>query len=225
MINAVLHSKVEEAIRNLDIDEMIDIPTHEISSALTEAQLRMVNTYYLDFERNERSRKCLSKLVKPYDTTTNTVFGFLPNATKWKLPDDLLYILKEEAVLNVDKNGNYTNNEAAMNRSIITPIRLNDYSINIDNPFKKPYKDIVWRLDVSNEDSISSILVSTENITIKKYSIIYLRKPIDINIEDEPFGESLIHTDFHLELVSISIEILKERFQNNAILGNKISQK
>ena len=225
MINAVLHSKVEEAIRNLDIDEMIDIPTHEISSALTEAQLVLINTYYADFEINERSRKCLSKLVKPYDTTSNELFEYIPNATKWYLPNDALFILKEEALINKDKYGNFTNDEAKMNRAIVTPIRLNDYTINIDNPFKKPYKDIIWRLDVSNEDNISSILVSYDGTEIKKYSIIYLRKPFDIDIENSPYSESLIHPEFHLEMVKIAVEILKERFQNNAIIGNKISQK
>ena len=85
MINAVLHSKVEEAIRNLDIDEMIDIPTHEISSALTEAQLIMVNNYYASFEINEKARKCLTKLVKPYDSIDNVPFDYIPNATKWEL--------------------------------------------------------------------------------------------------------------------------------------------
>lgn len=225
MINAVLHSKVEEAIRNLDIDEMIDIPTHEISSALTEAQLIMVNNYYASFEINEKARKCLTKLVKPYDSIDNVPFDYIPNATKWELPLDTLYLLKEEALINKDKNGNYTNVESRMNRCIVKPIRLDDYTTNIDNPFKKPYKDVVWRLDISNAENISSILVCDNNTTIKKYSIVYLSKPIDIDIENYPFMESMIHPDFHLELVSMAVDILKQRLINNQIFANRITPK
>lgn len=85
--------------------------------------------------------------------------------------------------------------------------------------FKKPYKDVVWRLDISNSEKyIQYFSFGDNNTIIKKYSIVYLSKPIDIDIENYPFMESIIHPDFHLELVSMAVDILKQRLVNNQIL-------
>ena len=45
------------------------------------------------------------------------------------------------------------------------------------------------------------------------------------NIENYPFMESMIHPDFHLELVSMAVDILKQRLVNNQIFANRITPK
>ena len=218
MINAVLHSKVEEAIRNLDIDEMIDIPTHEISSALNYAQLRLFEEYYQNFEKNETARKCLNNFVKPYTTTTLFINNYyknnLYNAYDINLPQDCARVLEEHCILSIDEYGRYTSNESLMIETIVKPIRLDTFRFNLHNPWKKPYNNLLWRVDVGDGNSVH-VLICKNNININRYTMSYLRLPSEINIENDPNGSNLFGEDFQLILVTYCVDRLLEVYQNN----------
>ncbi|NPV12678.1 MAG: hypothetical protein HPY57_12905 [Ignavibacteria bacterium] len=226
MTNLEMLAYFQENIRNLDLDIGIDIPTHEISSCLTLAESLFVEKYYSKFESDEKSRKALSSLVVTTILTSYTPTLLYKNGTQWLLPNNLKYLLSESAFINIDPDGDVTN---IFREVPVKPIKLDYYISNIYNPFRIPFYNLVWRLDVSNNSTnLYHILVLPDKATISKYKIMYLSKPLGIDVELNPNGVSLINSEFHKEIVDISIKIFLVRNNlnkdikiNSLDIGNK----
>jgi hypothetical protein len=150
----------------------------ELSNLLTVSQDEFVkskytklgNKYQQGFENTEKRRKDLAQLVKgatiSYDNNTNQ-YSILyqdgttetiddtnlffhnsivkPNGSLWKLPQDSLWVINEEITWN-------TNDPCYQDLRIeVKPITHDEYNKNVRNTFKKPYEELVWRLDYSRE--------------------------------------------------------------------------
>lgn len=150
----------------------------EISRFLSKAQERVVLGYYTSlgnkdregFEETEARRKDLVELVKgtTISSPSASQTGVLPNGTFYDLPTDCLYAISEEVTLESDDDC------VDGTRIRVKPITHDEYSINVRNPFKKPHKRLVWRLDYNTR---RHELVTDGTYDITDYHLRYIKKP------------------------------------------------
>lgn len=124
----------------------------QISNFLTRAQLRVFKRYYSPFknkfregfESSEFKSKGLAQLIRSASlgagiTESSSQTGVHPQGTFYDLPSDYQFTVEEAVELDGDEVG-------------VKAITHDFYTKNVDNPYKKPYSDLVWRMDFSRED-------------------------------------------------------------------------
>jgi len=151
----------------------------EISYFLTKAQERVFNREYNflgdkyreGFEETEFTKKDIKELVKGNSVSlvpSTSQLGTLPNGKFYDLPEDCLYVVSEEAIINSSnscKNGTRVN---------VKPITHDFYSINTRNPFKKPtIQNFIWRLDYQGQ---KHELITDGTYTVAEYFIRYIER-------------------------------------------------
>lgn len=171
----------------------------QISWLLTEAQHRVFIDHYdlrnnktkRGFESTEKRRRDLEQLIKGGDVSgsflnisvSSSQNGVHPNGVFYDLPSDFLFSIEESVLLS-----------GSSEEVLVKPVKHDEYQLNIKNPYKKPYSDLVWRMDFSREDhalsggddyaTIDRTPKRTELITdgtsITDYRIRYLSTPPDI---------------------------------------------
>lgn len=205
----------------------IEIPTVDIEYYLTEGQRRIVEKYYDSFEVDERSRKVLNYLVVSADLARTSVYsdqtGKVPNGEFWQLPQDMSYCLKEEATLNIDACNNISTVPTNWQRVYTKPINMDYYSLNISNPFKKPYEGMVWRMDTSNEKGPQlHQLITGGTYRVQTYHITYLSVPEDISIQTGTGCKLPIF--IHQDIVDEAVKVALEALQTNKIYKSNTQQ-
>ena len=159
----------------------------EISRILTKAQERVVlsrykslsNTVREGFENTEIRRKELQELVKGVTITTPSLdqSEALPNGVFYDLPIDCLLAVSEEVT---------TASSAACSdgkRVRVKPVTHDEYSINVNNPFKKPSAlRAIWRLDYQGH---KHELITDGAFTVSAYHLRYIQvlQPIIIGTQ------------------------------------------
>jgi len=171
--------------------------TSEVEVFLNNAQNGYFKALADVFERNEEVRRVLSPFTKSHSLTSVSPTGVTALSTTSKfytLPssvDGTLYRIVEEYV---------TTSTGA--RITSKPITHDQYHANIKNPFKNPYVDLVWRLDVDGYVEIIS-----SGITPVNYIYRYLTSPQTIEFSTED-STSLEFKDIDLEnIVDIAIQL------------------
>ena len=149
----------------------------EISEILSAAQEELVfhtynplgNKYHEGLEEVELTTADLQELVSEDNLTASTdQTGVLTNGQFFDLPTDHWLTLMEEVVVASDGcfNGKHVK---------VKPITHDEYTINKDNPFKRPQVDeVTWRLANSGE---RFELVTDGTYTISQYTMRYLTRP------------------------------------------------
>lgn len=191
----------------------------EINNFLNLAQLEFVKTRYNSkgnqynegFEATEKRRKDLSELHRDVTISGGTAnasdqIGVSPNGELFDLPEDFLYTLREEVLLtSTDKCVDGT-------RVLVKPITHDEYAINISNPFKKPSKDKIWRLDFSRDLTQGPTnkkkrheIVTFDGTTVNKYYVRYLKIPEKIDVINDI--ECELNSSVHEEIVTIAVRI------------------
>lgn len=138
----------------------------QISYILTEAQFRVFikrynplgNKYQKGFEDDEQRRRDLEQLIKPalYDKADPTGAsvpagveamivssqqgGVHPDGVFLDTPSDFLYAVEEAVTLETSPGAVVNPKE-----SWVKPVRHDEFLANINNPYKQPYKDLIWR--------------------------------------------------------------------------------
>lgn len=187
----------------------------EKSIFLTKAQERVVlsllnplkNFVHEGFEETEVRRKDLQELVKgatlitPSATQTNVY----PNGIFFDLPEDCLYVISEE--ITTSSSIPCKNNV----RVRVKPITHDYYTINKENPWKKPnYLQNVWRLDYSSR---KHEIITDGTFTVSSYVIRYIKKlqPIIIgaNTVDGATGplNCELNPIIHKRIVEVAVQI------------------
>jgi len=176
--------KFTQSIQN-HLDKDFDIKTIDIEYFLNLAQWELTDNYYKQYENDEKARKVLANLVYNRDLTRTSVsasqVGVHPNGEYWDLSTGLLFVLKEEATLNINSCGDTSLVPSTYQRVTVKPVNMDYYNKHITNAFKKPYEKLVWRMDVTNGDANQHELI-TDGQQIYKYHITYLKEPADISI-------------------------------------------
>ncbi len=207
--------------------------SHEIQTFLNRAQEIIVESGYSKenksdtrfFESNEKARRELNELISDENYTAgqfNTGSSALhDNAVFAEMGTDFLYSLKEDCTVS------YTdcNNEVATKNAKVKPVKHDSYLMDIDNPFKKPGKEVIWRMDFhgDNTGTIMHELISDSDTSITNYHIRYIKRPQKIviitNIPCE-LNESL-HNEIVKIAVSLAVESLKlKQFQEGNLQTN-----
>jgi len=169
----------------------------QISRILSKAQTRVFRRYYkpskdgykAGFESSEDTRSALKELLRSASISNGTIsasssqIGVHPEGTFYDLPEGTLYLV-EEAATTAETSGEVW----------VKPITHDEY-INVRNPYKTPYKYIVWRMDFSREDHgedggdsftgltqprVELIVKDKATYPITDYRIRYLSTPSDI---------------------------------------------
>ena len=174
MTQRELNELFQTLIHNHDVEAGYEFQTHEINDIMTKAYREVVDELYENFEKDERVRKLLNPLVNngsvggfsssPYYTNTYSV-------SLYNITPKVLYILTEEASF-----AGYSD------RIPVKPITLDSYTSNKKNPFKKPYKNLVWRLDVGKNNLLDTHLVLPEDMLPGGYYITYLCQPETVDV-------------------------------------------
>lgn len=150
---------------------------YEKSLFLTRSQEEIVKGLYsgslggVSFEEIESLRRYLDPLVKtakPEVMNTNPVDSLSNHSTFYKLPEDLWYITYESA----DIENPYCQDNPSVQ---VVPMRQDEWNKVRINPFRKPNKRRVIRLD-SGKGTVE--LVSSSNIG--NYLIRYISRPSPI---------------------------------------------
>lgn len=194
-----------DKITNFDAPGYTD---EEISRFLSRAQERFVlhvynpmgNKYLSGFEGTEKRRKDLSALVRDVDLTaapTASPTGITPadrqvnskaDGTFFELPADFLYTIQEEA--EISSTDSCYHNKTGIE---VKPITHDYYLKNKKNPYKKPYGELIWRLDFSTLDIVDATgalpvtttvkrheLITDTATTVTTYNVRYIKKPTPI---------------------------------------------
>lgn len=175
--------------------------THEINRFINEAQLNICRRYADQYEKDENVRQIMSVLVKPFKVTTfttdtnNFTNGVYADANSQMLNLDCLSIA----------------NELVNNTIKVKPTTHDEYSVNKDNPFKKPYSKLVWRIDRKDLKE----LITDGTFTITKYSGDYIDYPADIDIDNDVdcILTAQIHEDIVNEAVAIALNVINRTAQ------------
>lgn len=176
------------------------IDMYEKSVYLSKAQLELVknyfnpkgNKYQSGFENDSKRRNDLSELIKNYSgsTTIDPPTGISEDSQFFTIPMNTFIIIQESAkVSSTDLcvDGSYID---------IIPRTHDEYNVLIKNPFKKPNKDIIWRMDFSVQSGANKNVELISPYSISEYKMRYIQNP-----------EPIILVDFDTEFVDEGLSI------------------
>ena len=191
-----------------------------ISLILTDAQRRVVlrkynplgNKYQKGFENDELRRRELDELIKPYSVSSisSTQTGVHQDGVFVDLPSDHFLTIEESVRLN-----------GMTKDSSVKPVTHDEYSANIENPYKAPYEKKVWRMDISRVNQPTGItagsgkrteLILPTGRTMTKYSCRYIINPPAIVCdEDTPANQKhcILSESTQAEIVDEAVSIIK----------------
>lgn len=198
---------IPSSVQDIVLDE------YEKSIYLTKAQKQIVVELYTgrnergaSFESTEELRACLRNLIKEESLTENEVSE---GSRTYSLPEDLLFIIHEEAVID-DSNAGCLDSTSVSS----VPVTYDELSKVLRNPFRKPSKDRVLRVDEG-----SGLIKVYSLYNIGKYSMKYLRNPSPIILSDID-GMSIDGCEAgECELDSITHDVILERAVRLALIG------
>lgn len=229
-------------LQQLDKDFQYGAPAYDdvgISNWLTKAQLRVFKRYYkpgedgYSFEMNEISGRALEQLIRSSSTfTASSQVGVHPQGTFFNLPDDF-YLAIEESAKTDEKEDEVH----------VKYISHDEYRINLKNPYKKPSKDLIWRMNFSREDfgeaggdeftgrtfkRIELIVKDKAAYPVTDYRIRYLAYPPDIVCDEYNPSEQRhcilddsLHDEIIDEAVKMAVAAIKPEEYQIAAIENK----
>lgn len=215
------------------------LDTFEISSYLTIAQEQYVKINYdvtkdatSSFEQKERSRRILNELVKneKISSATSSSRGLVNESKFYELSNDVMYIVLETIVIN----------EEVVE---VIPATHDEFMVSYKNPFRKPNKRKAWRMDISKENSKTTVeIISSE--TISSYNVRYLSYPSPIIVGDLQTSEdvaglgltindktavatSILANPTHRDIINIAVENAVLDYRENSLqariqLGSRV---
>lgn len=163
----------------------IVLDEYEKSVFLTKAQEQIVtelysgrNNFGASFEETEELRSKLRAIIKTQElvkcTDESELYKVHPNSQFFYLPDDVLFITYEEAILDDEKSGCKNNTMIS-----VVPITQDEFHKTVNNPFRQANLRRALRLDYND-----STLEIVSNYNIGKYILRYLKKPTPIVLGD-----------------------------------------
>jgi len=208
MTNLNLQLRFEQRLQN-HINKGLDVRTIDVEFYLNEGLRRFVDVWYAEYESNEASRKRLSSLVATASQADSSA-GFHPNGRYFALPADCKYVVQEHATISLLNCHGATTSKTGVT---VIPIKLDYYNLHVDNPFKKPYNDLIWRIDTGTRQH--ELIYGTDTTSITTYYITYIKNPAAITLlTGTPETTSCdILAEFHEEIVDKALEVAIETFK------------
>lgn len=217
---------------------------YEKSVLLSKAQLEIVrnyfnakgNKYQEGFDDSSKRQIDFSHLIKVCrPTETNTLVKkhekFDERSVLFDMPDDILYILNENATVKYD--GKYTH------RIDIVPLTYFEYQTFSSRPYKQPYKQQGWRLInmPDGSDYFYAEIIVKAGAVLTDYVMRYVKMPepiilLDLDSDDD-FGESFdglsiqgktkrseceLDKSIHNEILQRAVELAKGHYKGDLSL-------
>lgn len=195
----------------------------EKSVFLTKAEEILCNRYQ-SAEFAEKRRRDLANMTRTVliQTPSSTQDVSKPNAVRYDLPADLMYI-ESEFVTVTSTKACFDNSKLARNQIPVIPKREDEYVIQIRNPHKKPLLegstyDCVWRLDFYDNTAANGgtgrvDLITDGTFDVVAYRVTYFKKPAGIvpvipgDTSTTTQVDSELNFTAHREIVDIAIRI------------------
>jgi hypothetical protein len=196
----------------------------QVSAILTKAQLRVFKRYYMPnrnrfgegFESTQKRRTDLEQFIRNANPALSAnQIGVHPNGKFYDMPADFLYPVQESLITNLSTPDEIT----------VIPVRHDEYNANIKNVYKRPYKNLAWRMDYSRADHgedggdamTGRTAKRTEIITdaassILSYRVRYLINPPAIVCDEiTPASQRhcILDETLHDEIVDEAVKIAK----------------
>lgn len=223
---------------NISSNASPGLDKYEISLYLTKAQLELVkeyngilNKYQKGFDNSDKRRIDLKELIVDYksENPTTSINKITNNLYSkfFTIPTDVFLIKFEK--------GEYSKNDCVFEIPI-KPIALDIFNVDVKNPFKKPDKNIAWRLDYSSTSENIVEIISDQSIS--KYHLRYLKYPEPIVLtnlatDSEFTGMNLsidgvqieqtckLNKEIHREILDRAVELATRDYRENS-LQNKV---
>lgn len=223
---------------NISSNAAPGIDKYEKSVYLTRAQLEIIkeyngvlNKYQKGFDANDKRKIDLKELIKDYKSITFTTSSYKLtsnlNSKFFEIPSDVFLIKYEKGI--------YSKGSCDVEIDIL-PISLDRFNTSVKSPFKKPNKNVAWRLDFNSEFSNTVEILSSE--TIKLYHLRYLKYPDPIiltNLSTDPEFTDMnlsidgvtssqtckLNKEIHSEILDRAVEMAVRDYKENS-LQNRI---
>jgi len=195
------HDSLDKEFMSYDVAMFLNASQNDLVEGFYSSRINPGSRY---FEMDERSRAMLALLIESttIDSFDSADSALHDNAVFVDLPANFLYALEESCGIA------YTdcNSDAATTTSRVLPIRHDEYRMNINNVYKKPWRKLVWRMDFGDSGGKKKHeLIYGTGITIQNYKLRYLRSPVAINIVTGVDCE--LHDILHEEVVDRAIAL------------------
>lgn len=182
-----------------------------IESFLNKSQDLTVRKYVELLDKEPQARLYLGKLIQgrkytdaqiTADTDTTSPTGILIT-----IPADIRYPVLEYVKM--------TSTSGKIKRSRVKEITGTHQELNTENPFKKPYEDMVWRTEMGRNSGSGNNryfqLILPTGYTFNEYYIDYVIHPASIVISSNT--SSLLDEGTHNELVDLAVELIINTYQ------------
>lgn len=220
MTTSEFSNEFDVLYNNITSNQAPGLDNYEKSVVLTKAQEEVVLGLYsgtsgFSFEETEYLRRCLDSLIETttLKPTSLEEIKIYQSSTLFQLPTDKTkecwFITYEQATLN--------NNKLVK----VIPVRLDEWNVVKDNPFKKQNKNKVIRIDSGN-----NIIELISDLPVSEYKIKYLRKPSPIILETITTGEKIngeseekpceLNTVLHRLILDRAVQLAANIFKQQA---------
>jgi len=200
---------------------------YEISLLLTLAQEELVKNYddpdsndkREGFEGSTKRRIDLKELIRNYKTSntlSNQNYTMSPNSVVFQIPTDVFLIKQESAKI---ESNCQVGKALRFDTVTVIPKTYDEYNKQIKNPFKKPNKNKVWRLDYNSSEPGTNIVELISDRQISEYQMRYLKYPTPIIVNTLQNGLSIdgktlqstseLNKEIHSEIVRRAVELSK----------------
>lgn len=198
------------------------LQSHEMQDFLNEAQEMVLQELYEEFEQSEKIRTELSPLVKNQvfsSFTTGSAEGHT-NGYIVDIPNEVLYPVGERCNISyID-----CNSVSQTIESKVLPFTHDEYIMNVNNPYTKPSKDILWRMELGASGSYYKRheIITDGSITLNSYNLRYIKRPTDLNLITTNTSE--LDPSVHDQIVDLAVQIaLRSRPQPEQVKQNQES--
>jgi len=151
----------------------------EVSTLLTQAQNQIV-LEVLDSDYTELKDILINNLKENTDDTIGAS-NLFPNSYEFSLPTDCLKVLHDRVDIELKTTSIFYNISVDHLIEDVPTITITEdyYNLNIDNPDKKPYEKLVWRLLSPSK----LIFIGNSTYDIVNCKCIYIKRPSPIIIQ------------------------------------------
>tara|TARA_R110000796_G_scaffold83590_2_gene182773 strand:+ start:10930 stop:11613 length:684 start_codon:yes stop_codon:yes gene_type:complete len=213
----------------MDKGDSFDAPSfleEEIDSFLNISQEKFIskrafgnNTRRTNFEEDQKRRDDLRTLISNAIIVPSAVGQAhnKPNGQFVALPENYRHAINEEAAVE-------TVNQTGSARVGVKPITHDRYNKIIDDPFNKPNKHTVYRLDFGGTGFDNNFeLICGNNQVVSEYHLRYIKNPLLI----EPDVDCSLAEHTHKEIVRMAVvdaleNVEQPRYQSSKIELNEI---
>lgn len=193
MTNQEFSNEFDVLYNNIMSNQAPGLDEYEKSVFLTKAQDEIVKNYFNPkgnkynegFDGNEKRQIDFSMIMRSISISSDFGEGVFDTRAKTiTLPNDIIMILNEYALVTRSKSNGDPNSVQESVRLTIVPIEYKEYSRLMSKPYKRPLKWQAWRLLNNSTTNNSAEIITGPNDTLTSYNVRYIKRPRAIILSD-----------------------------------------